>query len=170
MGRVDDAALHALEPGRTRRGDQARPDPCSRLQSSPMRYLTAAGFGVLAGIATAILWIVVQFVLPLAGPLFLSRIGATQSGSGGASAMIGSGSDPSGGTARTRRRLCLDALEAIDTRVAHIGRTSNCARLRASRYGRQPLRLHPCAKSTLVSADLLVRIPLAGTPAELAQA
>jgi hypothetical protein len=57
-----------------------------------MRYLTAAGFGVLTGIATAILWIVVRFVLPLAVPIFLSRIGATQSGSGGAGAVIGSGS------------------------------------------------------------------------------
>jgi len=37
-----------------------------------MRYLTAAGFGVLTAIATAILWIVVAFVLPLAVPLFLS--------------------------------------------------------------------------------------------------
>jgi hypothetical protein len=57
-----------------------------------MRYLTAAGFGVLTGIATAILWIVVRFVLPLAVPVFLSRIGTTQSGSGGAGAVIGSGS------------------------------------------------------------------------------
>lgn len=57
-----------------------------------MRYLTAAGFGVLTGIATAILWILVGFVLPLAVPIFLSRIGATQSGSGGAGAFIGSGS------------------------------------------------------------------------------
>jgi hypothetical protein len=59
-----------------------------------MRYLTAGGFGVLTGIATAILWIVVRFVLPLAVPIFLSRIGATQSGSGGAGAVIGSGSIP----------------------------------------------------------------------------
>jgi hypothetical protein len=57
-----------------------------------MRYMTAAGFGVLTAIATAILWIVVRFVLPLAVPLFLSRIGATPSGTGGAGAAIGSGS------------------------------------------------------------------------------
>jgi hypothetical protein len=57
-----------------------------------MRYLTAAGFGVLTAIATAILWIVITFVLPLAVPFFLSRIGATQSGGGGAGAVIGSGS------------------------------------------------------------------------------
>jgi hypothetical protein len=57
-----------------------------------MRYLTAAGFGVLTAIATAILWIVVRFVLPLAVPVFLSRTGATQSGSGGAGVLIGSGS------------------------------------------------------------------------------
>jgi hypothetical protein len=57
-----------------------------------MRYLTAAGFGVLTAITTAILWIVVRFVLPLAVPLFLSRIGASQSGSGGAGAVVGSGS------------------------------------------------------------------------------
>lgn len=57
-----------------------------------MRYLTAAGFGVLTALATAIVWIVIRFVLPLAVPLFLSRIGATQSGSGVGGAVIGSGS------------------------------------------------------------------------------
>ena len=57
-----------------------------------MRYLTAAGFGVLTAIATAILWVGIRFVLPIAMPLFFSRIGGTQSGSGGASALIGSGS------------------------------------------------------------------------------
>jgi hypothetical protein len=56
-----------------------------------MRYLTAAGFGLLTAIATAILWIVVAFVLPLAVPLFLSRIGAKPSGSRGADAVTGSG-------------------------------------------------------------------------------
>ena len=59
---------------------------------SAMRYLTAIGFGVLTAIATAILWIVVRFVLPIAVPLVVSRIGATDSGSGGAGAVIGSGS------------------------------------------------------------------------------
>ena len=57
-----------------------------------MRYLTAAGFGVLTAIVTAILWIVVWFVLPLAVPFFLSRTGITQSGSVGGGAVIGSGS------------------------------------------------------------------------------
>ena len=57
-----------------------------------MRYLTAAGFGVLTAIAAAILWIVVRFVFPLAVSIFLSRVGATQSGSGGAFVVIGSGS------------------------------------------------------------------------------
>jgi hypothetical protein len=57
-----------------------------------MRYLTAAGFGVLTAIATAMLWIFVRFVLPIALPLFLSRTGATQSGGGVAAAVIGSGS------------------------------------------------------------------------------
>ena len=57
-----------------------------------MRYLTAAGVGVLTAIATAILWIVVGFVLPTVVPLFLSRIRVTQFGSGGAGAVIGSGS------------------------------------------------------------------------------
>jgi hypothetical protein len=57
-----------------------------------MRYLTAAGFGILTAIATATLWIVVRFVLPLALPLFLSRIGATRSGGEVAGAFIGSGS------------------------------------------------------------------------------
>jgi hypothetical protein len=55
-----------------------------------MRYLSAAGFGVLTAIATAILWIVVSFVLPLAVPFF--RTGITQSGSWGGGAAIGSGS------------------------------------------------------------------------------
>ena len=56
-----------------------------------MRYVTAVGFGVLTAIATAILWIVVRFVLPIAVPIFLSRLGA--SGSGGiAAASMGSGS------------------------------------------------------------------------------
>jgi hypothetical protein len=57
-----------------------------------MRYLAAAGFGVLTGMATAVAWIVVQFVLPVALPFLLSRIGATQSGSGAAGAVIGSAS------------------------------------------------------------------------------
>jgi hypothetical protein len=57
-----------------------------------MRYLTAIGFGVLTAVATAILWVVARFVLPLAVPLFLSRIGANQAGSGGAGAVIGSAS------------------------------------------------------------------------------
>jgi hypothetical protein len=57
-----------------------------------MRYLNAAGVGVLTAIATAILWIVVRFILPIAIPLFLSRTGAIESGSGGAGAVIGSGS------------------------------------------------------------------------------
>jgi hypothetical protein len=57
-----------------------------------MRYLTAAGFGILTAIATAILWIVVRFVIPLALPFFLSRTGTTQSGSGAAGAVIESGS------------------------------------------------------------------------------
>jgi hypothetical protein len=55
-----------------------------------MRYLAAAGFGVLTAIATAILWIVVRFVLPIAVPFFLSRFGPP--GAGSASAVIGSGS------------------------------------------------------------------------------
>jgi hypothetical protein len=57
-----------------------------------MRYMTAVGVGLLTGFATALLWIVVRFVLPIATPLFLSRIGAAESGSGGAGAVIGSGS------------------------------------------------------------------------------
>jgi hypothetical protein len=54
-------------------------DRCGRLQSAPMRYLTATGSGVVTAIGTAILWRIVRFVLPLAVPPFLSRIGATQS-------------------------------------------------------------------------------------------
>jgi hypothetical protein len=57
-----------------------------------MRYLTAAGFGVLTAIATAILWIVVSFVLPIAVPMLLSSIGASRSGAGAAGAVISSGS------------------------------------------------------------------------------
>ena len=62
------------------------------IATSPMRYLAAAGFGVLTAIATAILWIVVGFVLPVAVPSFLSWAGATRFGAGGAGAVIGSGS------------------------------------------------------------------------------
>ncbi len=60
-----------------------------------MRYLTAAGVGVLTAIATAIIWIVIEFVLPLALPILFSRIGAARYGSGGIGAVssnIGSGS------------------------------------------------------------------------------
>jgi hypothetical protein len=62
------------------------------LQCPLMRYLSAAGVGVLTGVATAILWIVVRFVLPIAIPFFLSRGGAIESGSGGAGGVIDSGS------------------------------------------------------------------------------
>lgn len=57
-----------------------------------MRYLSALGFGVLTAIATAILWIIVRFVIPIAVPLFVSWTGATRSGAGAAGAVIGSGS------------------------------------------------------------------------------
>jgi hypothetical protein len=57
-----------------------------------MRYLTAVGFGVLTATATAIVWIVVSFVLPIAVPMFLSWSGVSRSGAGGAGALIGSGS------------------------------------------------------------------------------
>jgi hypothetical protein len=57
-----------------------------------MRYLTAAGFGLLTAIATAILWILVRFVLPIVVPLFLSWIGVSRPGVGVAGAFIGSGS------------------------------------------------------------------------------
>jgi hypothetical protein len=63
-----------------------------RLQSAPTRYLTAAGFALLTAIATAILWMVVGFVVPLARPIVLSRTGAAGAGSGGVGAVIGSGS------------------------------------------------------------------------------
>ncbi len=57
-----------------------------------MPLLTAAGVGILTGIATAILWIVVRFVLPIALPFFVSRMGATEAGSGGAGVVIRPGS------------------------------------------------------------------------------
>jgi hypothetical protein len=57
-----------------------------------MRYVTAAGVGVVTAIATAILWILVGFVVPVAVPIFLSWTGTTRSGAGGAGAVIGSGS------------------------------------------------------------------------------
>jgi hypothetical protein len=56
-----------------------------------MRYLWAIGLGLLTAIGTAILWVVVSFVLPLALP-FLFRTDATRSGSASVGAMIGSGS------------------------------------------------------------------------------
>ena len=57
-----------------------------------MRYLAAFGFGILTAIATAILWILVRFVLPIAVPVFLSWTGASGSGGGAAGAVIGSDS------------------------------------------------------------------------------
>jgi hypothetical protein len=57
-----------------------------------MRYLSAAGVGVLTAVATAILWIVFRFVLPIAISFFLSRGGAIESGSGGVGGVIDSGS------------------------------------------------------------------------------
>jgi hypothetical protein len=57
-----------------------------------MRYLTAAGVGVLAAMAAAILWIVVRFVLPIAVPLLIARLGMNRTGAGSAGAVIGSGS------------------------------------------------------------------------------
>jgi len=57
-----------------------------------VRYFMAAGVGILTGIAAAILWIVVRFVLPFAYSFFLARIATPQSGSGGVGAVIGSGS------------------------------------------------------------------------------
>jgi hypothetical protein len=57
-----------------------------------MRYLSAVGAGVLTAIATAVVWIIGSFVLPIVVPMFLSRIGATQSGSGVGAAFIDSGS------------------------------------------------------------------------------
>jgi hypothetical protein len=63
-----------------------------------VRYVTAAGFGVLTAIATATLWIVVRFVLPLAIPFLLSRIGVTRSGSGGTGGIISSSAFISSGS------------------------------------------------------------------------
>jgi hypothetical protein len=58
-----------------------------------MRYLLAAGIGVVTGIATAILWILVRFVLPIALPFLVSRTAQTGSGGvGAAGAMIGTAS------------------------------------------------------------------------------
>ena len=58
-----------------------------------MRYLTAAGVGVLTAIAAAVLWVLVRFVLPIALPFLISRAGADGSGGVGASgAVIGTGS------------------------------------------------------------------------------
>lgn len=57
-----------------------------------MRYLIILGVGVLTGLATAILWVVVSFVLPVALPVLLSRIRTNEAGVGMASAFITSGS------------------------------------------------------------------------------
>jgi hypothetical protein len=57
-----------------------------------MRYLAAAGVGVVTAIAAAILWIVVSFVLPILVPFLVSRIGANQTGAGGSASVISSGS------------------------------------------------------------------------------
>jgi len=57
-----------------------------------MRYLAAAGVGVLTAIAAAILWIVVRLVLPIAIPFLIDRLGLNQADVGGGTAVIGSGS------------------------------------------------------------------------------
>jgi Zn-dependent protease with chaperone function len=57
-----------------------------------MRYLMAAGVGVLTAIAAAVLWIVVAFVLPIAVPLLLSWTRINQAGADAVGASISSGS------------------------------------------------------------------------------
>lgn len=58
-----------------------------------MRYLIAAGAGVLTAIATAVFWILVRFVAPIALPFLISRTTAGGSGGVGAvGAVIGTGS------------------------------------------------------------------------------
>ena len=58
-----------------------------------MRYLAAAGVGVIAAVATSMLWILVRFVLPVVLPFLLARtMGGGPAGVGSASAVIGSGS------------------------------------------------------------------------------
>jgi hypothetical protein len=53
----------------------------------------AAGFGVVAAIATAILWILVRFVLPIMVPFLISRTAGSRAGGvGAAGAVIGTGS------------------------------------------------------------------------------
>jgi hypothetical protein len=56
-----------------------------------MHYVMALGFGVLTGIAAAMFWVVVRFILPLAVPYLLTRTGTT-GGVGAASAVISSAS------------------------------------------------------------------------------
>jgi hypothetical protein len=57
-----------------------------------MRYLTAvlAGFGT--ALAAAVLWILVAFVMPIALPFLVSRLGLDRTGVGASGAVIGSGS------------------------------------------------------------------------------
>ena len=57
-----------------------------------MRYLAVLGVGLVAAVLTAMLWIVVAFMLPIAMPFLLSRVGLDRSGVGSASAVISSGS------------------------------------------------------------------------------
>jgi hypothetical protein len=71
-----------------------------------MRYFAAAGVGVLAAIATSILWILVRLVLPIVLPFLISRTTAGGPvGVGAASAAIGSRS--------ILLARCLDSLRVV---------------------------------------------------------
>ena len=57
-----------------------------------MRYATAIGVGVLTAIATAGLWVVVRFVLPIALSFVRVRSATNKVGAGAGGAVISSGS------------------------------------------------------------------------------
>jgi hypothetical protein len=55
-----------------------------------VRYHTAVGLGVLTGIVTAMLWIIIRIVLPIiVAPLAVSQVVPDQSGSGGTGDVVG---------------------------------------------------------------------------------
>ena len=57
-----------------------------------MRYLTASLVGLATGFLAATLWVLVRFVLPIAVPMLIARLGLNQSGIGGGTGFVTSGS------------------------------------------------------------------------------
>jgi hypothetical protein len=57
-----------------------------------VRYLIASLVGLGTGVLAATLWVLVRFVLPIAVPMLIARLGLSQSGVGGGTGFVTSGS------------------------------------------------------------------------------